>query len=80
MRVQKKKLFDTDLIRRLNFANCFLQGNQRFVKNIMIGDEAAFHLNGKVKDHNVRMYVPKNQPPDSNYDVGISRENLKCMC
>ncbi|KAF2354742.1 Protein of unknown function DUF4817 [Trinorchestia longiramus] len=70
------KLLDTDLPQRLNFAQWILQTNDRLIEDIVIGDEAAFHLNGKVNSHNVRRYAPKNNPPDFNYDVEISREKV----
>ncbi|KAF2361214.1 hypothetical protein FHG87_008027 [Trinorchestia longiramus] len=72
----RNKLLDNDLPRRLNFAQWFLQRNVRLVDDIVAGDEAAFHLNGKVNDHNVRTYAPKNQPPNFNFDVEISREKV----
>ncbi|KAF2362565.1 Protein of unknown function DUF4817 [Trinorchestia longiramus] len=53
----RHKLLETNL-RRLNFAQWFLQKNHRFIEDIVIGDEAAFHLNGKVNSHNVRRYAP----------------------
>ncbi|KAF2352603.1 Protein of unknown function DUF4817 [Trinorchestia longiramus] len=72
----RNKLLDNDLPRRLNFAQFFLQRNVRFVDDIVVGDEAAFHLNGKVNNHIVCTYVSKNQPPNFNFDVGISREKV----
>ncbi|KAF2345622.1 Protein of unknown function DUF4817 [Trinorchestia longiramus] len=75
MHVQNK-LLDNDLPRRLNFAQWFLQINVRFVDDIVVGDEAAFHLNSKVNNHNVPTYAPKNQPPNFYFDVGISREKV----
>ncbi|KAF2357615.1 Protein of unknown function DUF4817 [Trinorchestia longiramus] len=60
----RNKLLDNDIPRRLNFAQWFLQRNVRFVDNIMVGDEVAFHLNGKVNNHNVHTYAPENQPPN----------------
>ncbi|KAF2364604.1 hypothetical protein FHG87_004643 [Trinorchestia longiramus] len=41
------KLLHNDIPRRLNFAQWFLQRNVRFVDDIVVGDESAFHLNGK---------------------------------
>ncbi|KAF2344331.1 hypothetical protein FHG87_024913 [Trinorchestia longiramus] len=43
---------------------------------IVVGDEAAFHLDGKVNNHNVRTYAPKTQPSNFNFDVGILREKM----
>ena len=53
-----------------------LQKHNRFVDDILVGDEAAFHLNGRVNNHNIRQYAPKNQPPSFNFEVGISREKV----
>ncbi|KAF2356232.1 hypothetical protein FHG87_013013 [Trinorchestia longiramus] len=75
MHVRNKLLYN-DLPRRLNFAQWLLQRNVRFVDDIVVGDEAAFLLDGKVNNHNVRTYAPKNQPPNFNFDVGISREKV----
>ncbi|KAF2360814.1 Protein of unknown function DUF4817 [Trinorchestia longiramus] len=72
----RNKLLDNDLPRRLNFSQSFLQRNVRFVDDIVVGDEAAFHLNGKENNHNVRTYAPKNQPPNFNFGVGISGEKV----
>ncbi|KAF2368177.1 Protein of unknown function DUF4817 [Trinorchestia longiramus] len=72
----RNKLLDNDLPQRLNFAQWFLQRNVRFVDDIVVLDEAAFHLNGKVNNHNVRTHAPKNQPPNFNFNVGISREKV----
>ncbi|KAF2346850.1 Protein of unknown function DUF4817 [Trinorchestia longiramus] len=72
----RNKLLDNDLPRQLNFAQWFLQRNVWFVDDIVVGDETAFHLNGKVNNHNVRTYAPKNQPHNFNFDVGISREKV----
>jgi hypothetical protein len=72
----RNQLLDTDLPRRLNFARWFLQKHNRFVDDIVVGDEAAFHLNGRVNNHNIRHYAPKNQPPSFNFEVGISREKV----
>ncbi|KAF2364965.1 Protein of unknown function DUF4817 [Trinorchestia longiramus] len=73
----RNKLLDNDLPRRLNFSQWFLQRNVRFVDDIVVCDEVAFHLNGKVNNHNVCTYVPKNQPPNFNFEVKISREREK---
>ncbi|KAF2363288.1 Protein of unknown function DUF4817 [Trinorchestia longiramus] len=72
----RNKLLDDDLPRRLNFVQWFLQRNVRFVDDIVVGSEAAFHLNDKVNNHNVCTYAPKNQPPNFNFDVGISRDKV----
>ncbi|KAF2346939.1 Protein of unknown function DUF4817 [Trinorchestia longiramus] len=72
----RNKLLDDNLHRRLNFAQWIWQRNVQFVDDIVVGDETAIHLNGKVNNHNVRTYAPKNQPPNFSLDVGISREKV----
>ncbi|KAF2345926.1 Protein of unknown function DUF4817 [Trinorchestia longiramus] len=72
----RNKLLDNDLPWLLNFAQWFLQRNVRFVDDIVVGDVAVFHLNGRVNNHNVRTDAPKNQHPNFNSDVGISREKV----
>ena len=59
----RNKLLVTDLPRRLNLARWFLQKHNRLVDDIVVGEVAAFHLNGRVHNHNIRQYAPKNQPP-----------------
>ena len=53
MRV-RHELLQADYPRRLHFANWFMQRHECFVEDIVIGDEAAFHMNGRVNNHNVR--------------------------
>ncbi|KAF2349710.1 hypothetical protein FHG87_019534 [Trinorchestia longiramus] len=72
----RNKLLDNDLPRRLNVVQCFLQRNVRFVDDIVVGDEATFHLNGKVNNHNVRTYALQNQPSNFNFYVGILTEKV----
>ena len=72
----RNKLLDTDLPRRLNLARWFLQKHNRLVDDIVVGEVAASHLNGRVHNHNIRQYAPKNQPPSFNFEVGISREKV----
>lgn len=67
-----------DFPRRLQFSRWFQENapNPRFLNRVVIGDEAAFHMNGKVNTHNVRMYAPQGNNPDFNYDVNSSREKI----
>ena len=49
----------------------------------MIRDEAAFHLNEKITNHNIRQYAPQNTPPEFNFDVRMCREKVSAwmgMC
>lgn len=42
----------------------------------MIGDEAAFAMNGRLNSQNVREYAPLGHPPEFNYESNDSREML----
>ena len=48
------------------------RGNQ-FLRNLIIGDEAGFPMNGRVNSQNV-LYTPKGNKPDFTYEVRASRE------
>ena len=50
--------------------------DRRFLANFVISDEGGFALNGAVNNHNVRMYVPANQPQYLHYSVNDSRPKL----
>ena len=58
MRV-RHELLQADYPRRLHFDNWFMQRHERFIEDIVIGDEAAFHMNSRVNNHNVRQYAPR---------------------
>ena len=53
------QLKDQDYAERIQFCEWFQNQvrNPRFLANFIIGDEAAFHLNGKVTTQNVRQYA-----------------------
>ena len=77
--VVRHQLKETDHGRRLTFCRWFLQqhNNRRFLVNLIIGDEAGFHMNGTVNTQNVRCYAPRgNPPPDFVYDVNENREKV----
>ena len=75
MRV-RHELLQADYPRRLHFANWFKQKHERFVEDIVIGDETAFHMNSRVNNHNVRQYAPRYHPPDFHNDLRMSREKV----
>ena len=58
-------LLATNLLRRMHFVEWFIQRCQRknFLQNIIIGNEAAFSMNGEVNTENARQYAPKGHPP-----------------
>ena len=74
----RHELKNQDFARRLRFCNWFLERcqNNRFLYNLVIGDEAGFSMNGKVNTHNLRCYAPKGDNPGFNYDVNSERRKL----
>ena len=60
--IKRHQLFDGDYQRRVNFCQWLLRQNQRFLENVIIGDEAGFALNA-INTHNVRAYCPRGEPP-----------------
>jgi hypothetical protein len=58
------QLFPRDYQRRVDFCNWFRARPARFHdRDHLIGDEAAFKMDGKANTWNIRSYTPKNQPP-----------------
>ena len=54
-----------------------MQSHVRFTKDIMIGDEAAFHLNGRVNNYEICHYALRNNPASFNFKcVLIFREKV----
>jgi hypothetical protein len=43
---------------------------------VLVGDEAAFHLNGRVNTWNMRQYAPRTHPPNYTYNVPNNRQKL----
>ena len=75
---KRHELKDADFNRRINFSRWLIQkfGENDFLRQIVIGDEASFSLNGHVASRNVRMYSEKGNPPNFNFDVPCSREKV----
>ena len=75
---RRHELKDTDFPRRMEYSEWLVTKFQEedFLGKIVIGDEAAFMMNGTVSCHNVRRYAPKGEAPDFNYDVSTSREKV----
>ena len=46
----------------------------RFLEKLLIGDEAAFQLNGEVNTQNVRQYAPRGNRLNFVYDRRDSRQ------
>lgn len=75
----RHQLLPNDYARRMQFARWLggnIERNENFLLPFVIGDEAAFAMNGHVNTHNVRAYAVARQPPEFNYEVNISRDKL----
>ena len=75
----RHQLLPRDYARRMQFARWLVdhyERNEDFLRPFVIGDEAAFAMNGQVNTHNVREYAVAGQPREFNYKVNISREKL----
>lgn len=75
----RQELKEQDFGRRVRFCRWFLDQcqNNRFLHNLVIGDEASFSLNGKVNTQCVRLYAPKNgEHPSFNFEKNSSREKV----
>ena len=59
------------------FFGWLLDKNVRFIINLIVTDEAAFHMNGMENRQNVRTYSPYKQNPMKLKKKNISRE--KCQ-
>ena len=64
-----------DFNRRVHLCEWLLEKcrDRRFLANFIIGDEAAFTMNGEVNSQNVRQYASRGERPDVNYDVNDGR-------
>ena len=61
----RHQLFHGDLQRRINFCNRFQARPARlFERDILIGDDATFRMDGCVNTWNVRSYAARNQPKE----------------
>ena len=63
----------------MNFSQWFVdiyQQEPNFLDKIVISDEAAFRMNGKVSSRYVVQYAPKGQRPPFCYNVSESREKV----
>lgn len=74
---RRHSLQANDLPRRTAFCQWLTSRPAHFIRDILIGDEANFPMNGRVNTSTVRHYSPRDQPPvDFTYDLPSSREKL----
>ena len=75
----RHKLLPGDFDRRMCFVrwliNC-CQRNEEFLRSLVVGDEAAFALNGQVNSWNVQHYSRAREPPEFNFEVNISQQKV----
>ena len=72
-------LLPGDFDRRMRFARWLInrcQRNEEFLRSLVVGDEAAFSLNGQVNSWNVRHYSRAREPPEFNFEVNISQQKV----
>ncbi|KAF2349084.1 Protein of unknown function DUF4817 [Trinorchestia longiramus] len=75
--VIQQKLLDHDLLRCRAFCQWFLNRPNEFLERLVVGDEAAFHMNGKINKQINRYYSPKNYRPENAVsEVPFSREKM----
>lgn len=67
-----------DHVRRSDFSQWFLAQTRdpQFFDKVLIGDEAAFAMDGQVYNHNMVYYAEKGNPPEFYFDRNNSREKV----
>ncbi len=74
---RRNRLEGGDYQRRLDYSQRLTTRHDRFLRDIIIGDEAIFPMDGNVNSHNVLCYSPRNQPPrDLTYDRPHDKQKL----
>lgn len=71
-----QRLNENDMRRRSVFCRWFNGKSERFVEDLVVSDEAAFHMNGSINSQNHRTYSPYKQPPRNFFEKPNSREKL----
>ena len=76
--IQKRHaLQQGDHQRRINFCQWLVNRPDRFLSDVIIGDEAAFHMNGEVNSWNVRCYAEnRNGARNFTYDIPNDQRKL----
>ncbi len=73
----RHQLMPGDFARRLVLARWLIarcEADVNFLRDLVIGDEAAFAMDGKVNTHNVLEYAPTGQPLEFNFDTNMNRQ------
>ena len=74
--IKHHQLLPGDRQRRLQFCQWLLDRPDRFLEDLLIGDEAGFAMNAMVNTHNIRAYRPHGQPPVE-FDYQRNNSRLK---
>ena len=75
--IRRHELFERDYARRVHFCVWLLARPPRFLKDLCIGDESAFCLNGSLNTHNVRQCASHGQKPlDFAFEKKYARHKL----
>ena len=74
--IPRHELLPADPPRRLQFCQWLSNHPERFFSQIIVSDEANFHMNGEANTRNVHQYAPRRHPPDLYYEVTINRQKL----
>ena len=75
--IKTHQLLPGDLPRRFRFCQWILDKNERFLYDLIIGDESGFALNTSVNTHNIREYCPRREHPlDFEYVRNDDRQKL----
>ena len=75
--IKRHQLHQGDHLRRLQFCRWLRHRNDRFLDDLLIGDESGFALNASVNTRNIREYQPRGeQPVDFQYQRNDDRHKL----
>ena len=70
----QQELLPLDFERRRIFSEWFLQQQKRFVQNIVLGDVAAFHMNGRINSQNNMYYALADSHPEKHISMFLLTE------
>ena len=74
--IKRHQLRQGDHPRRLQFCRWLRDRNDRFLDDLLIGDESGFALNASVNTRNIREYQPRGEPVDFQYQRHDDRHKL----
>lgn len=74
----RQQFSENDSQRKLKFSYWLIRiyQNNRFIPNIVNGDEGYFTIDGTVSTYNVRMWTPKSDKPKFRFQINNSRQKV----